>query len=167
MQPAAYLADIAELKADRRTLTVVMHADMVGYSRLIGLDDAGTLVRLRRMRRQLIDPAIAGNGGTIRQTAGDSLLVIFDSIDGAMQSAIAIQRGVGAFDRDAPPDQLIRFRVGINIGMPFWTAPTRMATASTSPCVWNLRARRGAYASRAPCATTPATNLACASRNSA
>jgi class 3 adenylate cyclase/tetratricopeptide (TPR) repeat protein len=116
MQPAAYLADIAEPKADRRKLTVVMHADMVGYSRLIGLDDAGTLVRLRRMRRALIDPAIARNGGTIRQTAGDSLLVVFDSIDGAMQSAIAIQRGAGTFDRDAPPDQLIRFRIGINIG---------------------------------------------------
>jgi adenylate cyclase len=113
VQPAAYLADIAEPKADRRKLTVVMHADMVGYSRLIGLDDAGTLVRLRRMRQALIDPAIARNGGTIRQTAGDSLLVVFDSIDGAMQSAIAIQRGAGTFDKDAQPDQLIRFRIGI------------------------------------------------------
>ena len=116
MQPAAYLAEVAKPDGDRRKLTVVMHADMVGYSRLIGLDDAGTLVRLRRMRREVIDPAIARHGGAIRQTAGDSLLVVFDSIDGAMQSATAIQRGVGAIDKGVPPDRRICFRIGINIG---------------------------------------------------
>jgi class 3 adenylate cyclase len=113
--PATYPADIAE-KPNRRKLTVVMHADMVGYSRLIGLDDSGTFLRLHKMRREIIDPAIAQNTGMIRQTAGDSLLVVFDSIDGAVQSAIAIQRGVATSDEDAPPDRRIRFRIGINIG---------------------------------------------------
>jgi tetratricopeptide (TPR) repeat protein len=88
----------------------------VGYSLLVGLDDAGTAARLRRLRRELIEPTIVQNAGTIRQTAGDSLLALFDSIEGAVQSAIAIQRGVATLDKDAPSNQRIRFRIGINIG---------------------------------------------------
>jgi adenylate cyclase len=72
----------------RRKLIAVLYADMAGYSRLIGLDDAGTLERLRALRRGLIDPAIEEHGGTIVQTGGDSLLVVFDSIDGAVRCAI-------------------------------------------------------------------------------
>jgi class 3 adenylate cyclase len=70
--------------ADRRKLIAVVYADMVGYSRLIGLDDAGTLARLRALRADLIDPAIEEHGGRIVQTGGDSLLIVFDSIEGAM-----------------------------------------------------------------------------------
>ena len=55
--------------AGRRKLIAVLYADMVGYSRLIGLDDAGTLERLRALRRDLIDPAIEEHGGTVVQTA--------------------------------------------------------------------------------------------------
>jgi adenylate cyclase len=116
MQPATYLVDVSKISPDRRKLTVVMHADVVGYSRLVGLDDAGTAARLRRMRREIIEPMIVQNGGIVRQTAGDSLLVLFDSIDGALQSAIAIQRAVPEFDQDAPIERRIRFRIGIDIG---------------------------------------------------
>ena len=56
---------------DRRKLIAVVYMDMVGYSRLIGLDDAGTLERLRSLRRNLIDPAIEEHGGRIVQTGGD------------------------------------------------------------------------------------------------
>lgn len=70
---------------DRRKLVAVVYADMVGYSRLIGLDDQGTLERLRRLRRELIDPAIDERGGRIVQTGGNSLLIVFDSIDGAVR----------------------------------------------------------------------------------
>jgi class 3 adenylate cyclase len=65
-----------------RKLVAVLYADMVGYSRLIGVDDAGTLQRLRNLRANLIDPAIEGHGGRIVQTGGDSLLVVFDSVMG-------------------------------------------------------------------------------------
>src|SRR6185437_12108172 len=78
---------------DRRKLLAVVYADMVGYSRLIGLDDAGTLRRLRTLRRALIDPAIRDYGGRIVQTGGDSLLVAFDSIDGAVR-CICVSRTV-------------------------------------------------------------------------
>ena len=56
-----------------RKLIAVVYADMVGYSRLIGLDDAGTFERLRDLRRDLIDPALSRNGGTLVSTGGDSL----------------------------------------------------------------------------------------------
>ena len=101
---------------DRRKLIAVLYADMVGYSRLIGLDDVGTLQRLRALRTNLIDPAIEEHGGRIVQTGGDSLLIVFDSIDGAMRCAVKVQQRVPVLDSDQPPDQAIRFRVGINIG---------------------------------------------------
>ena len=101
---------------DRRKLIAVVYADMVGYSRLIGLDDAGTLQRLRALRANLIDPAIEEHGGRIVQTAGDSLLIVFDSIDGAVRCAVKVQQRVPVLDGDQPPDQAIRFRIGINIG---------------------------------------------------
>jgi adenylate cyclase len=94
----------------------VVHADIVGYSRLIGLDDVGTLERLRALRRDVIDPAIAEHGGRIVNTAGDALLIVFDSIDGAVRCALEVQQQVPDFDRDRPPDNRIRFRIGINAG---------------------------------------------------
>jgi TolB-like protein/class 3 adenylate cyclase len=102
--------------SDRRKLVAVMYADMVGYSRLIGLDDAGTLTRLRALRRDLIDPTIEEHGGRIVNTGGDSLLIVFDSIDGAVRCAVKVQQQVPIHDGDQPVDRSIRFRVGINIG---------------------------------------------------
>ena len=101
---------------DRRKLVAVLYADMVGYSRLIGLDDAGTLQRLRTRRKNLIDPAIEEHGGRIIQTGGNSLLVVFDSIDGAVRCGVQVQKQVQFHDGDQPPDRAIRFRVSINLG---------------------------------------------------
>jgi adenylate cyclase len=99
-----------------RRLVAVVYADMVGYSHLIGLDDSGTLERLRSLRRNLIDPAITEFGGRIFKTGGDSLLIAFDSIDGAVRCAVKVQQQVPAYDSDQPPDRAMRFRIGINIG---------------------------------------------------
>ena len=101
---------------DRRKLIAVVYADMVGYSRLIGLDDQGTLNRLRALRTNLIDPAIEEHGGRIVQTGGNSLLIVFDSIDGAVRCAVKVQQQVPIHDGEQSPDQAIRFRIGINIG---------------------------------------------------
>src|SRR6478672_9303009 len=108
--------DLAGGSPDRRKLVAVVYADMVGYSRLIGLDDAGTLARLRALRRNLIDPAIAEHGGRIVQTGGDSLLIVFDSIDGAVRCAVKLQQQMTLHDAGQPADRTIRFRMGINIG---------------------------------------------------
>jgi adenylate cyclase len=109
-------SDLAGKLPDRRKLIAVMYADMVGYSRLIGLDDAGTLQRLRTLRREVIDPAIEEHAGHIVQTGGDSLLVVFDSIDGAVRCGVQVQQQVPIHDGDQPSERAIRFRVGINIG---------------------------------------------------
>jgi adenylate cyclase len=102
--------------ADRRKLVAVVYADMVGYSRLIGLDDAGTLQRLRTLRREVIDPAISEHSGRLVQTGGDSLLIVFDSIDGAVRCALKVQQQVVTHDADHAPDRAIRFRIGVNLG---------------------------------------------------
>ena len=99
-----------------RQLVAVLYADMVGYSRLIGLDDAGTLARLRSFRTKLIDPALEEHRGQLVQTGGDSLLIVFDSINGAVRCAVEIQRQVPILDGGQPPDHAIRFRMGIDIG---------------------------------------------------
>ena len=102
--------------AGARKLIAVVHADMVGYSHLIGLDDVGTLERLRMLRRTLIDPTIDEHGGRIVNTGGDSLLMVFDSVEGAVRCAVNVQQQIPAHDGDQPPDRVIRFRFGINLG---------------------------------------------------
>jgi adenylate cyclase len=109
-------ATVSDRSQDRRKLIAVLYADMVGYSRLIGLDDAGTLQRLRTLRRGVIDPAVEEHSGRVVQTGGDSLLIIFDSIDGAVRCAVKVQQQIPTHDGDQPADQASRFRVGINIG---------------------------------------------------
>jgi adenylate cyclase len=109
-------ANSTERPTDRRKLVAVVHADVVGYSRLIGLDDTGTLERLRALRCELIDPAVAEHGGRIVNTAGDALLIVFDSVDGAVRCTLEVQQQVPAWDGDRPPDNRIRFRIGINAG---------------------------------------------------
>ena len=101
---------------DRRKLVAVVYADMAGYSRLIGFDDAGTLERLRSLRRGVIDPAIGEHDGRIVQTSGDFLLIVFNSIDGAVRCAMKVQQQVPIYDGDQPLDRAIRFRIGIDIG---------------------------------------------------
>src|SRR6201994_4863460 len=116
MMSGTGLSDPTGRLSDRRRLIAVVYADMVGYSRLIGLDDVGTLDRLRTLRKELIDPAVEEHGGRIVQTGGDSLLIVFDSIDGAVRCAVKVQQEVPIHDADEPPDRAIRFRVGINLG---------------------------------------------------
>src|SRR2546423_13900090 len=97
------LSDSSYSTEDRRKLIAVVHADMVGYSRLIGLDDAGTLERLRSLRSSLIDPAISEHGGRLVNTGGDSLLIVFDSVDGAVRCAMKVQQQVPVRDADQAP----------------------------------------------------------------
>src|SRR5689334_24541642 len=110
------LSDNPNATEDRRKLIAVVYVDMVGYSRLIGLDDVGTLQRLRVLRNEVINPAIEQHGGRIVQTGGDSLLILFDSIDGAVRCAIRVQQQTPDHDAGHAPDQSIRFRMGIDIG---------------------------------------------------
>jgi class 3 adenylate cyclase/pimeloyl-ACP methyl ester carboxylesterase len=109
-------SDLAGRAASGRKLVAIVYADVVGYSRLIELDDIGTLEQLRALRNDLIDPEIERHGGRIIQTAGDSLLIVFDSITEAVQCAVDVQREVPAHEADRPSDRRVHFRVGIDFG---------------------------------------------------
>src|SRR5438105_2313651 len=99
-----------------RRLAAILAADVAGYSRLMGQDEAGTLARLRAHRRQLIDPKIAEHRGRIVKTTGDGLLVEFPSVVEAVACAVAVQRGMAERNSGTPEEQRIVFRVGVNLG---------------------------------------------------
>ncbi|MBN9513005.1 MAG: adenylate/guanylate cyclase domain-containing protein [Alphaproteobacteria bacterium] len=97
-------------------LAAVLAADMVGYSRLMEVDERGTLARLRAHRIELIDPAIAKNQGNIIKTTGDGMLVEFQSVADAARCAIEIQERMRRRNSDVASDRRIDFRIGINLG---------------------------------------------------
>jgi adenylate cyclase len=97
-------------------LAAVLAADMAGYSRLMGIDELGTLARLRTHRTELIDPAIAKNHGNIIKTTGDGMLVEFQSVADAVRCAVEIQERMARRNADVAEDRRIMFRIGINLG---------------------------------------------------
>jgi adenylate cyclase len=99
-----------------RRLAAIFAADVAGYSRLMGQDEAGTLARLRSHRRELIDPKIAEHKGRIVKTTGDGMLVEFPSVVEAVGCAVAIQRDMADRNASIPNNQRIDLRVGINLG---------------------------------------------------
>jgi adenylate cyclase len=91
-------------------------ADVVGYSRLMGRDETGTLAALKAIRRDVVDPPIAAHGGRIVKTTGDGLLLEFPSVVDAVRYAVEVQTAIAVKTAAVPEDQRIAFRVGINIG---------------------------------------------------
>ena len=99
-----------------RRLVAILAADMVGYSRLMEVDEEGTITRQKIHRSELIDPTIAEHDGRIVKTTGDGLLVEFPSVVDAVRCAVAIQRAMVEREADVPEEQRIRYRVGVNLG---------------------------------------------------
>ena len=99
-----------------RRLVAILAADVVGYSRLMGEDEAGTLARLRALRRDLIDPRIADHKGRVVKTAGDGILIEFPSVVEALACAVAVQREIAQHNVSIPQGEKMEFRVGINSG---------------------------------------------------
>lgn len=99
-----------------RKLAAILAADVVGYSRLIGADETGTLARLKMLRQEFIDPTIAEHRGRIVKLMGDGALVEFASVVDAVECGVAIQRGMAERNEDVPEDQRLQFRIGINLG---------------------------------------------------
>jgi adenylate cyclase len=100
--------------ANRKLVTIV-HIDIVGYTRLIAADDVGTLARIRLLRGEIIEPEMALRGGQLVQTAGDSLLLTFESILGAVEFAIETQRRIDTMNKTWRPSDPLNVRVGIEI----------------------------------------------------
>jgi adenylate cyclase len=99
-----------------RRLAAILAADVVGYSRLMGEDEAGTLERLKSLRRELVQPKIAEGHGRIVKLMGDGLLAEFPSVVEAVQCAVDIQQSMIGREADLPEDQRIRLRIGVNLG---------------------------------------------------
>jgi class 3 adenylate cyclase/pimeloyl-ACP methyl ester carboxylesterase len=100
----------------QRRLAAILAADIVGYSRLMGTDEIGTLTMLKAHRRELVDSTIAANHGRIVKTTGDGMLVEFASVVDAVTCAIVVQRVMVSRNAGVSEDKRIVFRVGINVG---------------------------------------------------
>ena len=102
--------------SETRKLAAILAADVVGYSRLAGMDEDRTLARLRALRSDLIDPTIAVHHGRIVKRTGDGVLVEFRSVVDAVRCGIEMQNGMVERNAGLPPERRIEFRVGIHLG---------------------------------------------------
>src|ERR1700733_2641339 len=101
---------------ETRKLAAILAADVVGFSRLAGVDEDRTLARLRTLRSDLIDPTIEVHRGRVVKRTGDGLLVEFRSVVDAVRCAIEIQNGMVERNAGVAPDKRIEFRIGIHLG---------------------------------------------------
>ena len=102
--------------SETRKIAAILVADIVGYSRLAGADEDRTLSRLRGLRSDLIDPAIAAHRGRIVNRTGDEILIEFRSVVDALRCAIEVQNGLVERNAGVPAERRIEFRVGIHLG---------------------------------------------------
>jgi adenylate cyclase len=106
---------VAERRTQRK-LAAIFAADAVGYSRLMGDDEEGTLAALTAHRAEVIEPSIAEHRGRLVKSTGDGLLDEFASVVDAVHCAIAFQKGIAARNADIPKERRIMFRIGVNLG---------------------------------------------------
>jgi class 3 adenylate cyclase len=124
---AGYLA-----MASPRRLAAILAADVVGYSRLTGEDEEGTLAALKTLWRDLSDPKIKEHHGRIVKTTGDGLLVEFGSVVDAVRCAVEVQREMAVRNTGIPVERRIEFRMGSTWATSSRTRATSTATASMS-----------------------------------
>jgi adenylate cyclase len=101
---------------ETRKIAAILVADVDGYSRLAGADEERTLARLRGLRSDLIDPAIAAHHGRVVKRTGDGIIIEFRSVVDAVRCAIEVQTGMVERNAGLPPQRRIEFRVGIHLG---------------------------------------------------
>ena len=102
--------------SETRKIAAILAADVVGYGRLANADEDRTLSRLRGLRGDLIDPAVAAHNGRVVKRTGDGALVEFRSVVDAVRCAIEVQNGMAERNGGVPPDKRIEFRIGIHLG---------------------------------------------------
>src|SRR5215469_12625476 len=104
------------LAREQRKLAAIVAADVVGYSRLIGRDESGTLARLRKNRAERLDPILGKYGGRLVKLTGDGALVEFGSAVDALSAAIEFQQAMAEANSDQPADTALVFRMGLHLG---------------------------------------------------
>ena len=102
--------------SETRKIAAILVSDVVGYSRLAGADEEGTLARLRALRGDLIDPAVASHHGRVVKRTGDGFIAEFRSVVDAVRCAIEVQTGMVKRNAGVAPDKRIDFRIGIHLG---------------------------------------------------
>ena len=106
---------MSEERVERR-LAAILAADVVGYSRLMGENEEGTLAALKTLRRELIDPKVKEHHGRIVKTTGDGVLAEFASVVDAVRCAVEVQQAMPERDTGLGADNRIELRIGINLG---------------------------------------------------
>ena len=101
---------------EQRKLAAIVAADVVGYSRLMGRDESGTLARLRKNRSERFDPVLAKYGGRLVKLTGDGVLIEFASAVDALSAAIEFQQAMAETNANQPADTSLVFRMGLHLG---------------------------------------------------
>src|SRR5262249_37075920 len=104
------------LAREQRKLAAIVAADVVGYSRLMGRDESGTLARLRKNRSEHLHPVLAKYGGRLVKLTGDGALIDFASAVDALSAAIEFQQAIAKANKDQPADTALVFRMGLHLG---------------------------------------------------
>src|SRR5215467_12494113 len=104
------------LAREQRKLAAIVAADVVGYSRLMGRDESGTLARLRKNRSERLNPVLTKYGGRLVKLTGDGALIEFASAVDALSAAIEFQQAMAEANRDQPADTVLVFRMGLHLG---------------------------------------------------
>ena len=99
-----------------RKLAAILAADVVGYSRLMGTDEEGTLARLKSVHREVFEPKTQEHHGHIVKTTGDGILIEFPSVVEAVQCAVEVQQRIAEYNAKLPKEQRLEFRAGVNLG---------------------------------------------------
>ena len=107
--------DPVEQQSEERRLTTILSADVVGYSRLMGADEAGTLAVLKKHRRELFEPKTSQYRGRVVKLMGDGTLMEFGSVVDAVRFAVEVQHAMQERNADIAEERRIEFRIGINI----------------------------------------------------
>src|SRR5262249_17354945 len=110
-----HLSGMAEERIQRR-LAAILAADVVGFSRLMERDEAGTMALLKGRRKQILEPLVVKHRGRIFKITGDGVLVEFGSAGNAVQCGVELQQNMGAANSDQPDDRHILLRIGVNLG---------------------------------------------------
>lgn len=100
----------------QRQLAAIVSLDVVGFSRLMGADETGTLTNLKRLRKSIVAPQVAAHSGRIVKLLGDGAIITFASVVDAVSAAIAIQIAMPEFNLDVPTEKAIAMRIGVNLG---------------------------------------------------
>ena len=112
-----------------RKLAAILAADVVGYSRLMGRDESGTLTRLRQNRSHRLEPILSKYGGRLVKLTGDGALIEFASAVDALSAAIEFHQGMAETNNDEASDNVLAFRIGLHLGDLIVDATTFTETA--------------------------------------